>query len=143
MNCLENLKPKATSKSQGLQCSLYFNCINRALGSYPYQTARYVAYICHSSVKYLQNICKKVSVTYLRHIGIWPCNISVTVMWQISVTVKVICDRHLSQLCDRYLSHICNIQEFGPITYPSQLCDSIVSLQIKLSVYYLPSRYVA
>ena len=30
------------------------------------------------SVKYLQNICTKVSVTYLQHIGIWPHNISVT-----------------------------------------------------------------
>jgi hypothetical protein len=46
----------------------------------PYQTDRYVADICHSSVKYLQNICMKVSVTYLQHIGIWPNNISVTVM---------------------------------------------------------------
>jgi hypothetical protein len=36
----------------------------------PYQTDRYVADICHSSVKYLQNICTKVSVTYLRHVGI-------------------------------------------------------------------------
>jgi hypothetical protein len=46
----------------------------------PYQTDRYVTDICHSSVKYLQNICTKVSVTYLQHIGIWPHNISVTVM---------------------------------------------------------------
>ena len=45
-----------------------------------YQTDRYVAEICHSSVKYLQNICTKVSVTNLQHIGIWPHNISVTVM---------------------------------------------------------------
>jgi hypothetical protein len=52
--------------------------------SCPYQTDRYVADICHSSVKYLQNICTKVSVTYLQHIGIWPHNISVTVMWQYS-----------------------------------------------------------
>jgi hypothetical protein len=56
-------------------------------GVRPYQTDRYVTDICHSSVKYLQNICPKVSVTYLQHIGIWPHNISVTVMWQISVTV--------------------------------------------------------
>jgi hypothetical protein len=50
------------------------------LGACPYQTDRYVTDICHSSVKYLQNICTKVSVTYLQHIGIWPHNISVTVM---------------------------------------------------------------
>jgi hypothetical protein len=30
------------------------------------------------TLKYLQNICTKVSVTYLQHIGIWPHNISVT-----------------------------------------------------------------
>jgi hypothetical protein len=70
--------------------------------SIPYQTDRYVTDICHSSVKYLQNICVKVSVTYLQHIGIWHNNISVTVMWQYTV----------------------------------------ISLQIKLSVYYLPNWYV-
>ena len=30
------------------------------------------------TLKYLQNICTTVSVTYLQHIGIWPHNISVT-----------------------------------------------------------------
>jgi hypothetical protein len=47
----------------------------------------YLVLLHGSSVKYLQNICTKVSVTYLQHIGIWPHNISVTDIWQISVTV--------------------------------------------------------
>jgi hypothetical protein len=53
---------------------------NALVDDYPYQTDRYVTDICHSSVKYLQNICTNVSVTYPQHIGIWPHYISVTVM---------------------------------------------------------------
>jgi hypothetical protein len=55
---------------------LYKPCIPLGLTKLTYMWTD----ICHSSVKYLQIICTKVSVTYLRHIGIWPHNISVTVM---------------------------------------------------------------
>ena len=37
-----------------------------------FETDRYAAYTLISSVEYLWNICKKLSVTYLRKIGIWP-----------------------------------------------------------------------
>jgi hypothetical protein len=74
---------------------------------FPYQTDRYVTDICHSSVKYLQNICMKVSVTYLQHIGIWPHNISVSVMWHIYVTVMwQISVTVIWQISVTYLQHI-------------------------------------
>ena len=73
--------------------------------NYPYQTDRYVTDICHSSVKYMQNICMKVSVTYLQHIGIWP---------------QHICHRCLTDICHSYVTDICH-------SYVADICHSYMT----------------
>jgi hypothetical protein len=72
------LKDLGIGSPKYVESSRMFDNLLKIAGGLPYQTDRYVIDICHSSVKYLQNICTKVSVTYLQHIGIWPHNISAT-----------------------------------------------------------------
>jgi type IV secretory pathway protease TraF len=73
---------------------------------------RYLSQFYDISVTYLQHIgiwphnisvtvMWQISVTYLQHIGIWPNNISVTVMWQYSFpTDKIICILSIKQICN-------------------------------------------